>query len=128
MKFHSKYVSLQVKEAWEVAGMKIVGPLRETAQKNKYVFTLTDLYTKWVVAEPMQTKSTNEVSAVLISKMYLFGMVRKIILDQGKEFVKQVRFQTIFMNKCSFIVQIINEYSTLAAAHYVILRCFFCET
>lgn len=80
--------------------MKIVGPLRETAQKNKYVFTLTDLYTKWVVAEPMQTKCANEVSAVLISKMYLFGMVRKIILDQGKEFVKQVHFQTIFMNKC----------------------------
>lgn len=93
----SRDVSPQVTEAWQVAGMKIVGPLRETAKKNKYIFTLTDVYTKWVVAEAMQTKCVNEVSAILISKMYLFGMVRKIILDQGKEYVHQVSFQMTFM-------------------------------
>lgn len=81
---------IKVTEAWQVAGMKIVGPLRETAKKNKYIFTLTDVYTKWVVAEAMQTKCANEVSAILISKMYLFGMMRKIILDQGKEYVSQL--------------------------------------
>lgn len=93
----SRDVSPQVTEAWQVAGMKIVGPLRETAKKNKYIFTLTDVYTKWVVAEAMQTKCANEVSAILISKMYLFGMMRKIILDQGKEYVSQVGFQITFM-------------------------------
>lgn len=80
-------------EAWQVAGMSVVGPLRETAKNNKYIFILTDLYTKWVVAEPMQTKCANEVSAVLTSKMYLFGMVRRIIFHQGREYVNQVNVQ-----------------------------------
>lgn len=79
-----------MKEEWEVVRIDLIGPLRETAKKNLYIFTMTDLYTKWVVAEPMQTKSASEVSAVLISKMYLFGMARKIISDQGSEFVDQV--------------------------------------
>lgn len=83
-------MSPQVKEPWEVVGMDFIGPLRETEKKNRYVLTMTDLYTKWVVAEPMQTKSASEVSAALISKMYLFGMIRKIISDQGREFVNQV--------------------------------------
>lgn len=87
-----------MKEAWEVVGMDLIGPLRETAKKNKYVFTMTDLYTKWVVAEPMQTRSASEVSAVLISKMHLFGMVRKIISDQGREFVNQVCVRRVYVS------------------------------
>ncbi|GAA6089822.1 uncharacterized protein LOC100692678 isoform X1 [Tachysurus ichikawai] len=46
---------------------------------------MTDLYTKWVIAEPAA-----EVSAIVTTKLYLFGMVRKIITDQGKEFVKKL--------------------------------------
>ncbi|KAJ8352213.1 hypothetical protein SKAU_G00236890 [Synaphobranchus kaupii] len=52
--------------------------------------TMTDLYTKWVVAEPLRSKTASEVSAALVNKLYTFGMVRKIITDQGKEFVNQV--------------------------------------
>ncbi|CAK6981097.1 hypothetical protein AMEX_G3837 [Scomber scombrus] len=48
---------------------------------------MTDLYTKWVTAEPLRCKSASEVSAAIVGKMYTFSMVRKIITDQGKEFV-----------------------------------------
>ncbi|KAL1250757.1 hypothetical protein QQF64_018553 [Cirrhinus molitorella] len=79
--------SIKVKEPWEVLGLDLIGPLPETARKNKYVLSMTDLYTKWVIAEPMQSKTAAEVSAIITAKLYLFGMVRKIITDQGKEFV-----------------------------------------
>lgn len=82
--------------------MTIVGPLRETAKNSKFILILTDLYTKWVVAEPMKTKCANEVSAVLTSKMYLFGMARRIIFHQGREYVNQVKFHFIFMTPKSF--------------------------
>ncbi|GAA6095043.1 uncharacterized protein LOC100692678 isoform X1 [Tachysurus ichikawai] len=36
-----------VKEAWEVLGLDLIGPLPETARSNKYVLTMTTLYTKW---------------------------------------------------------------------------------
>ncbi len=83
---------MQVKEPWEVLGLDLIGPLPETARNNKYVLTMTDLYTKWVIAEPMQSKTAAEVSAIITTKLYLFGMVRKIITDQGKEFVCKVKF------------------------------------
>ena len=83
---------MQVKEPWDVLGLDLIGPLPETGRGNKYVLTMTDLFTKWVIAEPIASKTAAEVSAILTNKMYTFGMVRKIITDQGKEFVNQVRF------------------------------------
>ena len=79
-----------MKEAWEVVGMDLIGPLRETARGNKYILTITDLFTKWVIAEPLQSKQSTEVAAALVSKLYTFGMVRKIISDRGREFVNEV--------------------------------------
>uniref|UniRef100_A0A1A8AWX9 Si:ch211-249c2.1 n=1 Tax=Nothobranchius furzeri TaxID=105023 RepID=A0A1A8AWX9_NOTFU len=81
---------IKVKEPWEVLGMDLIGPLPETRLGNRYVLTMTDLYTKWVIAEPLKSKTAAEVSAVMTSKLYMFGMVRKIITDQGKEFVNQL--------------------------------------
>ncbi|XP_016326325.1 uncharacterized protein LOC107676307 [Sinocyclocheilus anshuiensis] len=52
--------SIKVKEPWEVLGLDLIGPLPETAHNNKYVLTMTDLYTKWVIAEPMQSKTAAE--------------------------------------------------------------------
>uniref|UniRef100_A0A3B3BXR1 Gypsy retrotransposon integrase-like protein 1 n=1 Tax=Oryzias melastigma TaxID=30732 RepID=A0A3B3BXR1_ORYME len=82
---------IKVKEPWEVLGMDLIGPLPETREGNKYILTMTDLFTKWVIAEPLKTKTAAEVSAILTTKLYTFGMVRKIITDQGKEFVNQVK-------------------------------------
>uniref|UniRef100_A0A9J7ZV46 Integrase zinc-binding domain-containing protein n=1 Tax=Cyprinus carpio carpio TaxID=630221 RepID=A0A9J7ZV46_CYPCA len=49
------------KKPWEVFGLDLIGPLPETARNNKCVLTMTDLYTKWVIAEPMQSKTAAEV-------------------------------------------------------------------
>ncbi|XP_019213044.1 uncharacterized protein LOC100692678 isoform X6 [Oreochromis niloticus] len=81
---------IKVKEPWEVLGMDLIGPLPETRLGNRYVLTMTDLFTKWVIAEPLKSKTAAEVSAIMTSKLYTFGMVRKIITDQGKEFVNQL--------------------------------------
>uniref|UniRef100_A0A8C1PNX9 Integrase catalytic domain-containing protein n=1 Tax=Cyprinus carpio TaxID=7962 RepID=A0A8C1PNX9_CYPCA len=90
--------SIKVKEPWEVLGLDLIGPLPETARNNKYVLTMTDLYTKWVIAEPMQSKTAAEVSLIITAKLYLFGMVKKIITDQGKEFFCKVKcFFCIFL-------------------------------
>lgn len=71
--------------------MYVIGPFSETLEGNQYVLTLIDLFTKFVVAEPLKSKIVAEVSPVLTSKLYTFGFVRKIITDQGNEFVRQVK-------------------------------------
>lgn len=54
--------------------------------------------TKWVTAEALTSKNATEVSAAM-GKMYTFGMVRKIITDQGKEFVNEVPLKTCSLPK-----------------------------
>lgn len=81
---------IKVKEPWEVLGLYLIGPLPETVRQNKYVLTLTDLYSKYVTAEALQSKSASEVSATIINKLYTFGLVRKIITDQAQDFVDQL--------------------------------------
>ncbi|KAJ8358658.1 hypothetical protein SKAU_G00151830 [Synaphobranchus kaupii] len=66
--------------------------------------TMTDLYTKWVVAEPLRSKTASEVSAALVNKLYTFGMVRKIITDQGKEFVNQLNEEIVKLLKIKHAV------------------------
>lgn len=82
---------LQVSEPWTVIGLDLVGPLKETLRGHKYIMSMTDLYTKWVAAAPLRSKTAWEVCGALIKKLYSFGMVQKIITDQGKEFVNEVR-------------------------------------
>ncbi|CAF96841.1 unnamed protein product [Tetraodon nigroviridis] len=82
-------VKAWVREPWEVVGMDLIGPLRDTANRNQYVLAMTDLHTKWVVADALQTKSGTEVATAIVSKLYLFGMVRKIITNQGKALVNE---------------------------------------
>lgn len=70
--------------------MDLIGPLKETARGKKYILTMTDLFSKFVIAEPLQSKSAVEVSAAITAKFYMFGMVSKVITDQGREFVNEV--------------------------------------
>ncbi|KAG5273572.1 hypothetical protein AALO_G00152830 [Alosa alosa] len=80
---------IKVTEPWDVVGIDVIGPLRETPRNHQYVLTVTDLFTKWVIAEPLQTSSASEVAPALVSKLYMFGMVRKIISDRSREFVNE---------------------------------------
>ncbi|CAL1583520.1 unnamed protein product [Knipowitschia caucasica] len=99
---------IKVKEAWEVLGLYLIGPLPETSRLNKFALTLTDLHTKYVIAEALPNKSAAEVSATVINKLYSFGLVRKIITDQGQEFVNQ-------LNEC--ISSTLNIKNSVSIAH-----------
>lgn len=56
----------------------------------RYILTATDLFTKWVVAKPLQTKTAAEVSKKISNILFDYGLVDKIITDQGREFVNEV--------------------------------------
>lgn len=70
--------------------MDLIGPLKKTMKDHQYVLTVTDLFTKWVIAEPLKCGSSTEVAEALVSNLYKFGMVRKIITDRGRAFVNEV--------------------------------------
>uniref|UniRef100_A0A8C1R0T5 Gypsy retrotransposon integrase-like protein 1 n=1 Tax=Cyprinus carpio TaxID=7962 RepID=A0A8C1R0T5_CYPCA len=77
---------IKVTEPWTIIGMDLMGPFPVTPQGNSYVLTMTDLFTKWVIAEPLKNKTAPEVAAVVLDKLFEFGAVERIITDQGREF------------------------------------------
>lgn len=71
-------------------GLDLMGPLQDTEHKMSYIMTLTDLFSKFVVADALPSKCGYEVAKAITAKFYLFGPAKKIITDRGKEFVNEV--------------------------------------
>lgn len=51
---------------------------------------MTDLYTKWVVAYPLQDKRGPTIAKAIMAMIYTHGPPLKILTDQGREFVNEV--------------------------------------
>lgn len=81
---------LQTKQTWELVGIDLVGPFKETSTGFKYVMTRTCLFSKWVEAEPIKAKSAECVCEVLVKWIHRWGVPLKILSDRGKEFNNNV--------------------------------------
>lgn len=79
-----------VTQPWTVIGVDLVGPLACTKNSKCYIMTVTDLFTKWVIAKPLCNKSGPEVSQNIADVLLDFGLVEKIITDRGREFVNDL--------------------------------------
>jgi len=55
-----------------------------------YVLTMTDLFTKWVFAKSLKCKTAVEVAKGVLQAFNAYGLVERIIINQGREFVNQV--------------------------------------
>ena len=71
---------------WQMVGVDLIGPLTESQSGNKYILTLTDLWSKFIEAFPLPSKSADLVCDVLQSIFYRFGPPEKVLTAQGKEF------------------------------------------
>lgn len=73
-----------VNEPWTVLGVDLIGPFSCTQREKQYIMTVTDLFTKWVIAKPLCNKSGPEVSQSIADVLLDFGLVEKIITDGGE--------------------------------------------
>lgn len=72
-------------------GVDLFGPLPETPRGYKYVVTATCLFSKWVEAEPVADKSSQSIFEVFVELFHRWGLPRRIITDQGREFNNAVK-------------------------------------
>ena len=70
--------------------MDFVGPLEETTRGNKYILTITDLFSKWPVAYPLPSKEAENVAVCLINMFSNYGFPQAILSDNGSEFCNKV--------------------------------------
>ena len=62
-----------------------------TVVGNQYAITMTDLFSKWVIAEPLEGKSGTEIASIITNKRIDFGLADNIVTDRGREFANDVR-------------------------------------
>lgn len=94
-----EFPPIKVEGRWEVLSVGLIGPLRETADSNKYIITMTDMFTKWVVAHPLRDKSGASAARAIINMIHTYGPPLNIITNLGREFVNEVNISLCAVGK-----------------------------
>ena len=64
----------------------LFGPLKNSNSGNSYICVITDALTKYTHIQAIPDKSAQTVSDAILKWIYLFGVPKNIITDQGTEF------------------------------------------
>nr|XP_055025616.1 ras-associated and pleckstrin homology domains-containing protein 1-like [Misgurnus anguillicaudatus] len=70
--------------------MDLVGKLALTDNGNQYICVIIDYMTKWPQAYPLKSKAAREVADCLLKFVHQFEAPKRVLTDQGKEFVNTI--------------------------------------
>jgi len=78
-------------EPLEVVATDITGKHPKTLRGNKYIVTITDIFSKWSEAILVRNHTASVVAKVLINNVFAqFGAPKRLLSDQGPEFESQL--------------------------------------
>lgn len=98
---------IKVEGPWQVVGVDIIGPLAKTSTNYTHILTMTDLFTKWVMARPLTGSKAPEVALKVTETLLAQGGAKKIITDRGREFVNAV---SLFLELTEIFYDICVQY------------------
>ena len=76
---------------WETISIDIVGPLPVDGKCNRYIVTMMDVYSRYLIATPVRNHRASMVSRCLYeSVVAYFGAPRSILSDRGAEFTGMI--------------------------------------
>ena len=72
---------------WDTLAMDIFGPLPVSDNGRRFVLVFGDLFTKWVIAEPLISQDADTVARALVNRVIsTFGCPRALLSDRGTNF------------------------------------------
>ena len=76
--------TIQASYPFEKISWDIMGPMPVTERHNKYILVVTDVFTKWVEAFPLQNTTAETLAACLVNEVVCrYGAPAVIHSDQG---------------------------------------------
>ena len=76
---------------WETVSIDIVGPLPVDGRSNRFIVTIMDVYSRYLIAVPVKNHRAATVSRCLYeSVVAYFGPPRSILSDRGTEFTSVI--------------------------------------
>ncbi|XP_069789646.1 gypsy retrotransposon integrase-like protein 1 isoform X4 [Narcine bancroftii] len=85
-----KFQPIKVTKPWEILGLDLTGPFLESVRGNTFVLTVTDYFTKWVEAIPIQKRDALSVAGGLAATFYRFGASKEIFANENRIFCEEV--------------------------------------
>ena len=78
------------KRPFDIVAIDLVGPCSQTLDGNKYILTMLDVFTRWVIAVPIPSKESRIIANGLYRHLLTkHGCPSKIYSDRGSEFVNK---------------------------------------
>ncbi|GFX42992.1 transposon Tf2-9 polyprotein [Trichonephila clavipes] len=85
-------------QRFESIAIDLFGPLPETTEGMKWIFIVEDYTTKWVELFPLKQATAKECAMTLLNEVFLrYGVPRRLISDNGTQFVSAVMQQLCFV-------------------------------
>ena len=84
------FTTAQTKRVMQRLAIDAIGPLEEDSYGYKYVLTVIDSFSRWVMAYPMKTQETNEVVQNIIKHIGIFGVPLELQTDGGATFTSAI--------------------------------------
>ena len=84
-------------EVWHTICVDYIGPLPETQKGNKYIMTVSCLFSKWPEATALPYKTATGVAEFLFLCFTRHGSCKVNISDQGRDFVIHVKNISTFI-------------------------------
>ena len=76
---------------WEAIDITVLGPFPMLGRKQRFILSLMDVYSHYIIAIPISTPSPEEVSRCLCEEVAAyFGVPRSIFTDRGTDFESKV--------------------------------------
>lgn len=100
---------------WEI---DLYGPLPLSKQGSSYIFTAIDMFIKYVVAYPINSKDDVTLAQAFIKIITNFGVCKNIIGDQGSGFIAKITSEHFKMlhvtqkslqHSCNIVLEHVNE-------------------
>lgn len=92
----------------EVLAIDLFGPLPETDQGERWIFLIEDTATRWTELFALRDATAEACSRILIEEYFMrFGLPRRIISDNGVQFVSAV------MRQCMSVLDIKQNFIPL---------------
>ena len=89
--FAGKINPIIAKEAWDIVGTDVFGPLPETDSGNTAVLVFIDHFTKYIILLALKCINEEETAQNLIERVICqHGVMRQLTSDRGANFVSQV--------------------------------------
>jgi hypothetical protein len=73
----------QTQQVMQRLNVDAIGPLEEDANGFKYILTVIDTFSRWVMAYPMRSLESQEIVRNLIWHFGIFGIPVELLTDQG---------------------------------------------